>query len=197
VEALETDHTSSSSGPRRLLTVGHGTLGQQELTELLREAGVESLVDIRTAPGSRRSPHVHRLELARWLPESGVGYRWEPRLGGFRKPEPDSPNVALRNASFRGYADYMQTPTFWEALDAVLAEAGERTVVVMCSESVWWRCHRRLVADGAVLARDVDVAHLMHDGRRSAHRLTEGARLTERGQVRYDRGEEPLFGSTR
>jgi uncharacterized protein (DUF488 family) len=193
---LERESTAPSR-PRRLLTVGHGTLGAQDLTQLLRGADVASLVDIRTAPGSRRSPHLHRLELARWLPESGVGYRWEPALGGFRKPEPDSPNARLRNASFRGYADYMETPQFWDALDAVLAETSERTVVVMCSESVWWRCHRRLVADAAVLARSFEVEHLMHDARRAPHRLTEGARITRDGGLRYDGGEEPLFGSER
>jgi uncharacterized protein (DUF488 family) len=194
VVRLDTDHPASPSQTERLLTVGHGTLGAEELTQLLREAGVESLVDIRTAPGSRRSPHLHRLELAQWLPESGVDYRWDPALGGFRKPQSDSPNIRLRNSSFRGYADYMETPPFWEALDAVVAESGARRVVVMCSESVWWRCHRRLVADAATLARAVGVEHLMHDGRLVPHRPTEGVRLTEDGRLRYDGGEESLFG---
>jgi uncharacterized protein (DUF488 family) len=176
-----------------LVTIGHGTLGAQELAQLLRSAGVVSLVDIRTAPGSRRSPHLHRLELARWLPEEGVDYRWEPALGGFRKPRPQSPNGQLRNSSFRGYADYMDSPEFWHALDTVLLEAGQRTTTVMCSESVWWRCHRRLIADAAVLARGFAVEHLMHDGRLVPHRLTEGVRLTDDGRLRYDAGEGSLF----
>jgi uncharacterized protein (DUF488 family) len=174
-----------------LVTIGHGTLGAEEFTRLLRDAGIESLVDIRTAPGSRRVPHMGRDELARWLPEAGIGYRWEPALGGFRKPRPDSVNHGLRNDSFRGYADYMQTPPFWAALDQVVREA-QQEIAVMCSESVWWRCHRRLVADAVELAKGRRVEHLMHDGRRLPHRLTDGARLTEDGFVRYDRGEESL-----
>ena len=110
----------------QLLTLGHGTLGQTELSDLLRAIGVEALVDVRTAPGSRRFPHVARGEMERWLPASGVAYQWEPRLGGWRKPDPSSPNTALRNESFRGYADYMRSAPFWEALDAVLDLAGER-----------------------------------------------------------------------
>jgi uncharacterized protein (DUF488 family) len=178
-----------------MVTVGHGTLGAEELTRLLGGAGIVSLVDIRTAPGSRRSPHLHRFELAKWLPEGGIDYRWEPALGGFRRSQPGSPNVCLRNSSFRGYADYMETPDFWQALDAVLREVERRTVTVMCSESVWWRCHRRLVADAAVLAREVAVEHLMHDGRLVPHRLTDGVRLTDEGHLRYDAGEEDLFGA--
>jgi uncharacterized protein (DUF488 family) len=176
-----------------LLTVGHGTLGAESLVELLREAGVESLVDIRTAPGSRRFPHFMRGEMERWVPEAGIHYRWERDLGGFRKAAPDSPNSMLRNASFRGYADYMLSGTFWAALDAVLDELQDRAVAVMCSESVWWRCHRRLVADATVLARGLQVEHLMHDGRLGQHRITEGARLVGRNRVMYDAGEETLF----
>jgi len=193
VTRLNSDDPTQTTLPRRLLTVGHGTLGSDELTSLLREAGVVSLVDIRTAPGSRRSPHLHRLELARWLPEEGVDYRWDPALGGFRKPDPESPNFRLRNSSFRGYADYMDSPEFWEALDDVLVEAEERMLTVMCSESVWWRCHRRLVADAAELARGFAVEHLMHDGRLLPHRLTDGVRLTDDDRVRYDGGEEQLL----
>jgi uncharacterized protein (DUF488 family) len=170
-----------------LLTVGHGTLGQAELTGLLRGAGVESLVDVRTAPGSKRNPHVARAALERWLPESGVAYRWEPCLGGWRKPDPHSVNTALRNESFRGYADYMGTPGFWEALDVVLDEAAGRRTTIMCSESVYWRCHRRLISDAAVLVRRSEVLHLGHDGRLSPHRLTEGVRAADGGLV-YDVG---------
>jgi uncharacterized protein (DUF488 family) len=180
----------------RLLTVGHGTLEQPQLADLLNRAGVDSLVDIRTAPGSRRLPHVHRDELSRWLPASGIAYRWEKALGGFRKPRPDSPNRRLRNDSFRGYADYMETESFRVALDQVLAEAARRAVVVMCSESVWWRCHRRLVADFAVVARAFPVEHLMHDGGLVPHRVTEGARLSDDGLVRYDAGEPDLFSAS-
>src|SRR5579864_147195 len=92
-----------------LLTVGHGTMPQEEFADLLRRADLELLVDVRTAPGSRRHPHFAREAMESWMPETGIAYRWEPRLGGWRKPIPDSPNRALRNESFRGYADYMRS----------------------------------------------------------------------------------------
>jgi uncharacterized protein (DUF488 family) len=160
-----------------LLTVGHGTLAQEDLTALLVGAGVQSLVDVRIAPGSRRHPHVSRAALAEWLPAAGVAYRWEQRLGGFRKAAPDSPDVALRNLSFRGYAGYMRTEDFRLALDAVLLEADARPTVVMCSETLWWRCHRRLIADHAVLVDGRPVRHLMANGRPAPHRPTDGVRL--------------------
>lgn len=182
--------------PKPILSVGHGMLPAEDFSELLQAAGVRSLVDIRTAPGSRRAPQFRRDDTALWLPASRIEYRWEPALGGFRKPTPHSPNVKLRNDSFRGYADYMQTDLFWDALDEVVAESESRSVVVMCSESVWWRCHRRLVADAIQLSRSTRVDHLMHDGTRSAHPLTEGARLTESGRVVYDGGEVSLLPRT-
>jgi uncharacterized protein (DUF488 family) len=145
------------------------------------------VVDVRTAPGSRRHPHFARAALERWLPEAGVTYRWEPRLGGWRKPATDSANAALRNDSFRGYADHMGSAEFWHALDTVLAEAERGRTVVMCSESVYWRCHRRLLSDAAVIGRGASVWHLGHDGRLTLHRLTEGVR-DEGGRPVYDVG---------
>ncbi len=171
------------------MTVGHGTLSQEQLGELLLGAGEEQIVDVRTAPGSRRQPHVARAALEQWLPDIGIGYSWEPRLGGWRKPHVDSPNVALRHPSFRGYADHMQSPAFWAALDEVLAEARRARTAIMCSESVYWRCHRRLIADAAALGRGVNVVHLGHDGRIRPHRLTEGVRAVE-GGLRYDVGAQ-------
>lgn len=160
----------------RLTTVGHGTLEEEDFSALLRGAGLERLVDVRTAPGSRRNPQFARAQMERWLPSSGIGYRWEPDLGGLRRADPGSPNVALRNEGFRGYADHMRTPRFAGALDAVLGDAETALTVVMCAESVWWRCHRRLIADAALLLRGVDVVHLLHDGRLHPHRPTEGVR---------------------
>jgi uncharacterized protein (DUF488 family) len=174
-----------------LITVGHGTLSEERFGQLLQEAGVKLLVDVRRAPGSRRHPHFGRDQMDSWVPGLGVGYRWEPDLGGWRKAAPDSPNTALRNDSFRGYADYMATPDFWAALDGVLAQAADQRTAVMCSEAVYWRCHRRLIADASVLARRAVVEHLGHDGRLSPHRLTEGVRA-EGGSVVYDAGAPPL-----
>jgi uncharacterized protein (DUF488 family) len=169
-----------------LVTVGHSTVGRAALRELLRGAGMAAVVDVRTAPGSRRDPDLSRQRLAQWLPEEGIAYRWEPRLGGFRKPEPGSPDTVWRNASFRGYAAHTRTPEFVAAMDDLVQRAAAERTAVMCSEAVWWRCHRRLIADFAVLARGVPVDHLMHDGRLTAHAPTAGVRLRADGLLVYD-----------
>ena len=155
-----------------LLTVGHGTSTADELGQRLLDAGVALLVDVRRFPGSRRHPHLSREAVQEWCP---VPYRWEERLGGRRPLVPDSPDTALRNASFRGYASWMRGPDFVTALRDVL-DGPDRTAV-MCSESVWWRCHRRMVADAAVLLHDAEVRHLMPDGRLTAHPPTDGVRV--------------------
>ncbi len=149
------------------------------------------LVDVRSFPGSRRHPHFGREAMEAWVPGAGIDYRWERRLGGRRRARPDSENAALRNDAFRGYADHMTGEEFRAGLDAVLAEAATRRTAVMCSETVWWRCHRRLLSDAAVLIDGAEVGHLMHDGRLVAHRLTDGARLdARRGRVVYDVGAD-------
>jgi uncharacterized protein (DUF488 family) len=174
-----------------LWTVGHGTATEDEFGSLVTGAGIRHLVDIRTAPGSRRHPHFSRDALSVWLPNRGVSYAWEPRLGGFRKAAADSPDVVWRNDSFRGYAGWMRTQDFRAALSEVLATATEEPTVVMCSESVWWRCHRRLVSDAALLLHDVAVTHLMHDGRHVEHQPTEGVRVDD-GLLVYDAGQTAL-----
>jgi uncharacterized protein (DUF488 family) len=174
----------------RLLSLGHGTAGVEELVALLQQAGIERLVDVRTAPGSRRHPHVRREAIAGWLGEAGIAYRWEPELGGFRRPEPRSVNHALRHPAFRGYADHMRTPPFWSALDRLLAEAASAPTAAMCSETLWWRCHRRLLADAAVLVRGAEVLHLDHRGRLERHRPTDGVRR-DGDLLAYDLGATP------
>ncbi len=135
------------------------------------------LVDVRTAPGSRHNPDTAREAMAHWLPEAGIGYRWEPRLGGWRRVKGASPDVGLRNESFRSYAGYMRSEDFRDGIDALLADAAERQTAVMCAETVWWRCHRKLIADYLTLVRGVPVRHLMHDGKLREHRPTAEARL--------------------
>lgn len=175
-----------------LTTVGHGTMAQDEFVDLLGGAGLGDLVDIRSFPGSRRNPQFGRERMEEWLPEAGVTYTWMRDLGGRRKPLPDSPHVVWRHPSFRAYADYMETPGFVAGVDELLEGDLER--VVMCSESVWWRCHRRLVADYVMLVRDHPVEHLMHDGRRMPHRPTEGVRR-DGDRLVYDVGvTSPLPG---
>lgn len=146
------------------MTFGHGTATAEQIAALLRGASVRSLVDIRTAPASRRSPHVAGAELERWLPTYDIRYRWEKRLGGWRKPRPDSPDTALRSRPFAGYAAHMRSPEFTSAVDMLLEEAEVTRLAIMCSESVWWRCHRRMVADFLALSRGVrDDGLLVYD----------------------------------
>jgi uncharacterized protein (DUF488 family) len=176
-----------------LLTYGHGTDSAERTASTLAGAGVASLVDIRTAPGSRRNPQFVRAAMEEWLPAAGVAYRWEKRLGGFRKPSTGNPDVAWREDMFRGYAEHMRSADFQAAIDAVLAETRSRQVTVMCSESLWWRCHRRLLADFVMVARGVEVRHLMHDGRVDQHRSSPGLRLREDGLLVYDGGQATLL----
>jgi uncharacterized protein (DUF488 family) len=174
-----------------LRTVGHGTLSEEDFAALVSDAGIEVIVDVRSFPASRRHPQFRREAMEGWLPDAGVAYRWEPRLGGRRRPRPDSLHGALRVPAFRGYADHMETAEFGDAVDDLLAEAETRPAAVMCAESLWWRCHRRLLADAAVLLRDAAVEHLFHDGRLDPHRPTPEARIDGRRLV-YDRGEQAL-----
>jgi uncharacterized protein (DUF488 family) len=161
----------------RLFTVGHGPEDRVRLGARLTGAGVDAIVDVRRFPGSRVNPDVRREAMAEWLPAAGIDYRWEERLGGRRRLPPGEPVVDAwwTVAQFAAYAAHTRTPEFGAALDEVLAEAAARTVAVLCSESVWWRCHRRLIADVAVLGRHVPVTHLMPDGRLTPHRPSEGA----------------------
>jgi uncharacterized protein (DUF488 family) len=170
-----------------LVTVGHGPDDRDRLAARLSGAGVERVVDVRRFPGSRSNPDVRREALEAWLPDAGIGYRWEPRLGGRRALPAGEPVVDAwwTVAQFAAYAAHTRTPEFTAALDEVLAEAGDALVAVMCSEYVWWRCHRRLIADVAVLGRGVDVRHLMPDGRLSAHRPSERAVVDADGSLRW------------
>jgi uncharacterized protein (DUF488 family) len=170
-----------------LLTVGHGPQDRSALGARLTAAGVDELVDVRRFPGSRNSPDVSRESLEHWLPALGVEYRWEERLGGRRRIPPGKAVVDgwWTVAQFAAYAAHTRTPEFTAALDEVLAEAGTAVVAVMCSESVWWRCHRRLIADVAVLARGVPVTHLMPDGRLTPHRPSDGAVLRDDGVLTW------------
>lgn len=170
-----------------LHTVGHGTLAAEALAELLHQAGAAVIVDVRAYPGSRRNPQFGREAMERWAPAAGLEYAWLPRLGGRRAASEASRHVVLRHEAFRAYADHMESADFAAGVDELLALAEHRPAAVLCSESVWWRCHRRLLADHLVLVRDVAVLHLMHDGRRTPHAVTAGARLAGDAVV-YDVG---------
>jgi uncharacterized protein (DUF488 family) len=169
-----------AGGP--ILTVGHSNRTAEEFLELLQAHGVRALVDVRSLPGSRRNPQFAAAALAATLASAGIVYRHEPGLGGLRRPRPDSANTAWQNASFRGYADYMETDVFAERLEILIATARPGTVL-MCAEAVPWRCHRSLLAD-ALLARAVPVRHILSATHAEPHRLTAFA-CVENGRVSY------------
>ena len=168
----------------RVWSVGHSTHTFEAFVRLLAMHDISLLADIRTVPKSRRHPHFHAEALARSLPTRGVTYVELPRLGGWRRAAPDSRNDAWRNLSFRGYADYAMGDDFDEGLAQLRELAAAHRTAVMCAEAVWWRCHRRLVADRLVLAGDT-VCHIGANGRTSAHQLTEFAAVNRDGQVTY------------
>jgi len=165
------------------LTIGHSTRSLDELVELLRHHRVELLVDVRTLPASRRMPHFARSALERSLPERGIEYRHMPELGGLRKPKPHSTNLGWRNVSFRGYADYMQTDEFRDALTELERLAATKRVAIMCAEAVPWRCHRSLIAD-ALSVDGFEVRHITGMQEPSPHRLTPFARV-DGGRITY------------
>ena len=160
--------------------------------DLCRGAGVGTVVDVRRFPGSRRHPHFGGEAMAGWLAEAGVDYRWLVDLGGRRSPAPESPNVGLHNPQFRGYADHMAGEAFRRACAELLALAG-RVPAVMCAEALWWRCHRRLLADHLVLVAGVAVEHVLPDGRLATHAPSPEARVAG-DHVVYDvASQPPLF----
>ena len=159
-----------------VLTVGHSTRPIEKFIELLEAHGVERVVDVRTVPKSRRNPQFGQDLLRDSLKRAGIGYTHIPGLGGLRRARPDSPNAAWRNASFRGYADYMQTPQFAKALEEAVGLAAKERVALMCAEALPWRCHRSLIAD-ALLVRGIPSEDIASPTRRAPHKLTPFARV--------------------
>lgn len=180
-----------------IYTVGHSTRTFDQFVALLRAHAIAQLADVRTVPRSRRHPHFAQESLSKALPAAGIAYRHFRDLGGLRKPHADSRNAAWRHPSFRGYADHMQTPEFARAMEDLIAwasaspsetDAGPPTVV-MCAEAVWWQCHRQLLAD-ALVARGIEVRHIMSAESAPRHTLTDFARV-EDARVTYP----GLFGA--
>ncbi|HOL69866.1 MAG TPA: DUF488 domain-containing protein [Bryobacteraceae bacterium] len=167
----------------KIYTIGHSTRSLPEFVELLREHGVRRVVDVRTVPRSRHNPQYNRESLPAALGHEGIAYTHMPELGGLRHPRKDSPNTAWRNASFRGFADYMGTPQFDAGLDKLMELAGREPVALMCAEAVPWRCHRSLISD-ALTARGVEVVHITGRGQAQPHSLTLFARV-EGGRITY------------
>ncbi|OBK78508.1 DUF488 family protein [Mycobacterium sp. 1274761.0] len=168
-----------------LTSVGHGALDRAGLLDLLRSAGIEAVVDIRRFPNSRHNPDVETTAMSTWTLEAHLAYRWDDRLGGRRRlpPGQQPEDNWWRVAQFAAYAAYTRTAPFEEALAELIEQSKRQRTAMMCSESVWWRCHRRIVADVAVLQFGVDVDHLMHDGRTTPHVPSDGARIRPDGRI--------------
>ena len=174
-------------GTGRIWTIGHGTRALDELLGLLAAHGIRRLVDVRTVPRSRRNPQFNRETLPAALAGAGIAYTHLAGLGGLRRPRPDSPNTGWRNASFRGYADHMQTPAFREGMDRLVRLAEQSHPAIMCAEAVPWRCHRSLVGD-ALLVRGVDVVDILSVQSSRPHALTSFARVDGDSIVYPDAG---------
>jgi uncharacterized protein (DUF488 family) len=175
-----------------IATVGHGARPIEALLATLSDASVSVLVDVRRFPGSRRHPQYGREPLTAALPAGGIDYEWwGDALGGRRSPRPGSRHTGLRNAAFAGYADHMDTPEFRTAVNGLLARAAMARPAIMCAETVWWHCHRMLIAD-ALTMRGGTVVHLLDVGRSQPHRLSPMARRGDDGWPVYD-VTAPLF----
>ena len=159
-----------------IFTIGHSTRPIAKFIELLQAHGVQRLIDVRKIPQSRHNPQFGREQLAASLLEAGIHYTHMPGLGGLRRPRKDSTNTGWRNASFRGYTDYMQTPEFEENLNSSIALAAQEPIALMCAEAVPWRCHRSLIAD-ALVARGIDVREIASAAAPRPHTLTAWARV--------------------
>lgn len=157
--------------PREIYTIGHSTRSIEEFITLLQAHGIEKIIDIRTIPHSKHNPQFEQEELKTLLKHEKMGYRHLKELGGLRHPNKNSTNIGWKNASFRGFADYMQTTDFWNALEKLEELACKKKCAIMCAEAVPWRCHRSLVAD-ALTYHKWDVFHIQSKKTAKKHVLT-------------------------
>jgi uncharacterized protein (DUF488 family) len=165
-------------------TIGHSTRSAVEFSDILLAHKLEVLVDVRSFPGSRRYPQFNKLVLAESLGKIGITYRHLPSLGGRRKPKADSKNHAWKNASFRAYADYMESGDFKEGISELVELAGKHRTTVMCAEAVWWRCHRSLIAD-YLKAIGSSVWHILDATHTQLHPYTTAALIVD-GELSYE-----------
>jgi len=172
-----------TEGKLEVWTVGHSTRPIEELIEALRSFEIKVLADVRSYPGSQRYPQFNKENLKASLTEAGIDYQHFPELGGRRRARPDSLNMAWRNESFRGYADYMETKDFGDGILRLLKLARLGRTAVMCSEAVWWRCHRSLISDH-LKAMGIEVNHIMRTGKSEPHPFTSAARIVN-GELSY------------
>ncbi|MHB8911239.1 MAG: DUF488 domain-containing protein [Lysobacter sp.] len=174
---------SLQSASPTLWTIGHSTRAWDGFVSMLTEAGITALVDVRRFAGSRRHPQFSGETMARSLPAAGIAYLPVPALGGRRTPRPHTANLAWRNTSFRGYADYMETAPYQDATSRLAQLAQVQPTAMMCAEALWWQCHRSLIADD-FKARGWEVVHLLAPGRSQAHPFTSAARIVA-GRLDY------------
>ena len=176
----------------RIWTIGHSTRNIDIFISLLEENGIKLLADVRSLPGSKRYPQFNKEALAESLSARGIRYEHFPELGGRRKPKADSRNTAWRNASFRGYADYMETEQFYKGIERLLALADEAgPVAIMCAEAVWWRCHRSLISD-YLKSRGIEVMHILDANKTELHPFTSAAQLID-GRLSYAKEGDRLI----
>ena len=166
-----------------LWTIGHSTLSIEDFINRLMSFEIQLLADVRSFPGSRRFPHFNQETLSVSLLDAGIRYEHFSELGGRRRARPDSLNIAWRNESFRGYADYMETNEFREGIDRLLEIASTHRTAIMCSEAVWWRCHRSLISD-YLKVKGIEVNHIMSIGKAESHPFTSAARIVN-GELSY------------
>jgi uncharacterized protein (DUF488 family) len=179
--------------PAIVWTIGHSTRTLEEFLAVLAAHELQAIADVRRFPGSRRHPHFAREALEQSLPSAGIEYLWLPQLGGRRRPRPDSPNTAWRNEAFRGYADHLASAEFAEGMAQLLPLAARRRTAIMCSELLWWRCHRSLISD-VLKASGIEVLHVIDAGPAKPHPWTGPARIVD-GRLDYSEpGTGELFG---
>jgi len=183
-QGFEEDEVSGEHPSIRVWTVGHSTRAADEFNQILLSHNIEALVDVRSFPGSRRYPHFNREELTSNLKAVGLTYTHLPALGGRRQSSPNSKNTAWQNASFRAYADHLDTEEFKKGIDALLSLAAKAPTAVMCAEALWWRCHRSLIAD-YLKAQGVEVIHILTAEKTEGHPYTSAARIVE-GRLSYE-----------
>jgi len=169
-------HGRSGASPTMILTIGHSTRSIGTFIQMLQAYGVKRIVDVRTIPRSRHNPQFNRDVLPWTLLQAGIVYTHVEELGGLRHARKDSLNTGWHNASFRGFADYMQTPEFRTGINALIQAAQLEQVAIMCAEAVPWRCHRSLIGD-ALLASDIVVEDIMSENRMQPHELTSFAKV--------------------
>ena len=174
---------SAVAAPARIWTIGHSTRPLEDFLAVLSAHSLQAIADVRRFPGSKRHPHFAREALERSLPAAGIEYLWLPQLGGRRRPRPDSPNTGWRNEAFRGYADHIASAEFAQGLALLLELAAGRRTAIMCSEMLWWRCHRSLVSD-VLKARGIEVLHVTDAGPPKPHPWTAPARIVD-GRLDY------------